>query len=132
MDSPATNGEWINRDLPSRSANPGRGLYLPATWRALGRELQLSPRELEITQSLFDDHKEETIAQDLRISVHTVHTYVKRIYQKLVARSRVEVICIVVAAERQLSSRQAIEQNGHRIVLESNPDTNGISLRENQ
>ena len=78
----------------------------------------------EITQSLFDDHKEETIAQDLRISAHTVHTYIKRIYQKLIARSRVEVVCIVVITERQMTCRDAVEQNGHGQVAENKPDTN--------
>lgn len=83
-------------------ANPGRGLYLAATWQALCKVLQLSPRELEITQAVFDDLSEPAMAEKLDISVHTVHTYLKRLYLKLGARSRVEVVCIVVAAERAL------------------------------
>ena len=36
------------------TANPGRRLFPPATWRTVGELLQLSPRELEITQAVFD------------------------------------------------------------------------------
>ena len=91
----------LERTAPERTA-PGRGLFLARTWWALGQTLQLSPRELEIAQAVFDDRSEAAIARDLELSVHTVHTYTKRLYQKLGASSRVELVCIVVAAEREM------------------------------
>ena len=98
---------------PRKTVNPGRGLYLEETWLRLGSLLRLSPRELEITQAVFDDHAEVTMAEGLGISIHTVHTYLKRLYQKLGARSRVEVVCIVVAAERSLLSRNPRRDQHH-------------------
>lgn len=90
----------------SPSFNPGRLLYLDSTWQALRLALQLSNRELEIAQAIFDDKRESQVAKDLGISVHTVHTYLKRLFQKLGARSRVEVVCIIVAHERRLTGRE--------------------------
>jgi DNA-binding CsgD family transcriptional regulator len=52
----------------------------------------LSPRELQIVQHILFDEKEQTIAARLGISVHTVHTHLKRIYAKLGVSSRVELI----------------------------------------
>lgn len=83
-------------------SNPGRGLYLASTWEALRGALRLSQRELEIAQAVFDDASEAEIAEVLDISVHTVHTYLKRLYQKLGANSRVQLVCIVVDRERKL------------------------------
>ena len=86
-------------------SKPGRNLFRPSEWERLGNILQLSPRELEILQAVFDDLSEPVIAKRLDLSVHTVHTYLKRLYQKLDARSRVEVVCTVVAVERGMLRR---------------------------
>ena len=98
--------------------SPGRRMFFPATWQSVGEALQLSPRELQITQAVFDDRAESTIAVDLGMSVHTVHTYLKRLYQKLGARSRVELVCIVVAAERQNTRYETTEHDGQRRVMD--------------
>lgn len=94
----------------SESAKPGRNLFRPAEWERLQQVLQLSPRELEILQAVFDDLSEPAIATHLDLSVHTVHTYLKRLFQKLDANSRVEVVCTVVAVERGMGKRH--EHNG--------------------
>jgi len=56
------------------------------------RSLGLSPRERQIVRRVFDDLKENAIADDLSISPHTVHTHVERLYHKLGIGSRCEIV----------------------------------------
>lgn len=88
--------------------NPGRSLYLEHEWKALRAEFALSKRELEVVQGVFDDLSEGEIGRRMELSVHTVHTYLKRVFRKLKATSRVEVVCIVAAAEKRL---RRVEEN---------------------
>lgn len=52
-------------------------------WRLIAIRLRLSQREFQIVRHIFDGEKEIVVAAALDISVHTVHTHVKRLYQKL-------------------------------------------------
>jgi DNA-binding NarL/FixJ family response regulator len=67
-------------------------LLCDAEWKIVAQRLRLSPRELQIVQQIMVDKKECAIASQLCISVHTVHTHLKRIYWKLNVRSRVELV----------------------------------------
>ena len=71
-------------------------LFTPREWTALGDSLGLSPRELEIVQGVFDDRTEGSIAGELGISHHTVHTYLARIYRKVSASSRTQLVVRVM------------------------------------
>lgn len=71
-------------------------LFTPREWTALGDSLGLSPRELEIVQGVFDDRTEGAIAGELGISHHTVHTYLARIYRKVSASSRTQLVVRVM------------------------------------
>lgn len=53
------------------------------TLNAIGRTLNLTGRELQIIQGLFDGKREQTIAGELGISRCTVHTHLGRVYKKL-------------------------------------------------
>ena len=65
-------------------------------WKTTAQSLCISDRELQIIQGIFDDQKELTIAQDLTISAHTVHTHLGRLYRKLGVSSRAGlVLCIL-------------------------------------
>ena len=79
-------------------ARRGQRLLDESAWSRVADILGFSPRELQIVRALFDDRKETTIARDLGISRHTVHTYIERIYQNLDTRSRVELMGAVLAA----------------------------------
>jgi len=59
--------------------------------------LRISDRELQIIQRIFDDQKEFAIADELTISVHTVHTHVERLYRKLGISSRVGLILCILS-----------------------------------
>ncbi len=52
----------------------------------------LSPREEEVLKLLYRGATYKEISYTLSISIHTVHTYIKRIYHKLQANSRSEAI----------------------------------------
>ena len=94
--------------MPSDSPNPranasksrvglDRSLLRHEDWDRLGRSLHLSKRELQIVQSVFDDHKEVAIAEKLGISPHTINTYFQRLYQKLHVGSRPQLLVRVFA-----------------------------------
>lgn len=63
-------------------------LFSKEQWVDVIRHLSLSPRESQIVYYLFDDATEAAIAIRLGISVHTVHTYLGRLYAKLSVSSR--------------------------------------------
>lgn len=67
---------------------------------------------------------EPAIAKQLQLSVHTVHTYIKRLLGKLHAHSRVEVVCKVVAIERK--TRKGAEQlAGGQLLGDRVPQSGG-------
>ena len=99
-----------------RPASIGRAVLPPAAWHALGKCLKLCRRELQIVQSVFDDHKEQHIANDLGISPHTVNTYVQRLYHKLGVSSRSQLIVHVVS--QFLRSQEGDGNGGSRAGAE--------------
>ena len=84
----------------------GRSILSRAQWRAIGEALQLSARELQIVQCVFDGASEVSIATELGISAHTVHAYVRRLYHKLGICDRCELVVRVFAAYITLGARQ--------------------------
>lgn len=74
----------------------GRYILEPQDWERVRFSLRLSLREIQITQYIFDDEKTECIATELGISVHTVNTYLQRLYFKLRVRSRPQLILRVM------------------------------------
>ena len=58
----------------------------------------LSKREIEILECLYKGDSYKEIAAKLTVSIHTVHTHIKNIYEKLHAKDRPEAL---VAARRK-------------------------------
>ena len=80
-----------------KKTNYGRDVLSRAQWQSLARSLRFSPREFQIVQRIFDSETEAYIAAGLGISVHTVHTYLERLYRKLSVNGRCELIVRVFA-----------------------------------
>lgn len=55
---------------------------------ATAEELNLTPRELDILQSLVEGHSYKKIAEKLFISPLTVQSHIKRVYEKLQVHSK--------------------------------------------
>ena len=101
------NSEKLAPDPPSEKdcchACLGPGVFPPSDWLLLGSTLGLSPRELQVVQSVFEDEKQEAIAWRLGISAGTVNTYMQRLYAKLEVRSRPQLIVRLIAAYLSLA-----------------------------
>ncbi|RMG49200.1 MAG: LuxR family transcriptional regulator [Acidobacteria bacterium] len=99
----------FERRIPSPGGRTlqGRGVLAPLEWRMIAERLQLSPRELQVVQSVFDDKKEYAAALDLGISEHTFHTYLERLYRKLGVHSRCELIVRIFAEYRAMRDSRA-------------------------
>ena len=71
--------------------------YFPAGEKEPGEDAcSLSRRELEVLQSLFQGLTGEEIAQEMRLSINTIKSIIKRIYYKLGALNRSDAIRIAV------------------------------------
>jgi DNA-binding NarL/FixJ family response regulator len=57
-----------------------------------GEAVELSPREREVLELLARGFLYKEIAEMLKISVQTVNTYIRRIYEKLHVRSRAQAV----------------------------------------
>lgn len=68
------------------------------TWDAIVTSLHLSDRESQVVRCLLRDEPESVIADELRISPHTVHSHLERLYRKLHARSRCQVVIRIFEA----------------------------------
>jgi DNA-binding NarL/FixJ family response regulator len=77
--------------------HPGRSILTHNGWRTIAQALRISNRELQIIQGIFDDRKEYAIAYELKISVHTVHTHLERLYRKLGVSSRVALVLYILS-----------------------------------
>jgi len=62
--------------------------YFPSTPSPEAGDMDLSPRESEVVHLLAQGYLYKEIAEKLKISVRTVDTYIRRIYEKLQVRSR--------------------------------------------
>ena len=113
---PASNKQTATRDS---------SIFLSKEWDELGCDLKLSPRALQLVRGIFDDKTEEGIAYDLRISVHTVHSYLIRIYQRLGVCSREQLLVYIFgryleqhrSPESQRSARQSERPAKPRLQL---------------
>ncbi|NNM27921.1 MAG: helix-turn-helix transcriptional regulator [Akkermansiaceae bacterium] len=92
------------------AAPPGSDLFSAREWKAIAAKLRLSAREVQIVRSIFDDVTDSTIATDLGISVHTVHTHCRRLYRKLGTTSRVEVVLRIVREHFRLTAGRQSRQ----------------------
>ncbi len=86
-----------------------RTLLSGAEWRAIARRLNLSKREVEVVQGIFDGEKVASIALKLGISHHTVNTHVERLYQKLGVGNRCQLLTRIFAAYLSLRSNPGRE-----------------------
>ncbi len=69
-------------------------------WAQLAHSLELSPRQAEIVENLLCGGAAQQIARDLKISVSTVRTHLRRLFQELDIGDRIELILCIFARLR--------------------------------
>ncbi|HXI69652.1 MAG TPA: response regulator transcription factor [Verrucomicrobiae bacterium] len=69
-----------------------QNFYRTESQDAGGETIELSPREREVLELLARGYLYKEIAEMLKISVQTVNTYIRRIYEKLHVRSRAQAV----------------------------------------
>jgi DNA-binding NarL/FixJ family response regulator len=74
----------------------GAAMFSKQAWDEIARSLKLSGQELQIVRGVFDDNTELAIANNLRVSPHTVHTHCERLYRKLALTDRVKLVLRVM------------------------------------
>lgn len=101
-------------------------LFSQARWSAIARDLRLSQRERQIVQLIFDGHKEASIARELGISVHTVHSHIGRLHRKLNVRDRCELLLRIFETYMSLESGGSASamQPRHRVLppIQASPE----------
>ena len=91
--SPAKPPAIIAARIQCRRLKP---LFSEGQWLSIADGLEFSRRELEIVRLVFQDAADCAIADELGISVNTVHTHLKRVYSKLGATSRAGLVLQIV------------------------------------
>jgi DNA-binding NarL/FixJ family response regulator len=69
-----------------------QNFYRNETQNNDGETVELSPREREVLELLARGYLYKEIAEMLKISVQTVNTYIRRVYEKLHVRSRAQAV----------------------------------------
>jgi DNA-binding CsgD family transcriptional regulator len=86
----------VNNQRDSRRKKRGSSLLTDHAWLEIGRTLGITKRELQIVRSVFDNLTEERIARRFKISPHTVHMHLNRVFKKLAVTSRTELVLRIV------------------------------------
>ncbi len=71
-------------------------MFSEQAWAEIARSLRLSGQELQIVRGVFDDCTEFAIADNLKVSPHTVHTHFERLHHKLAVTDRVGLVLRVM------------------------------------
>jgi hypothetical protein len=74
----------------------GADMLSEQAWQEIACSLKLSGQELRIVREAFDDCAECVIADNLKVSPHTIHTHFERLYRKLAVTNRVKLILRVI------------------------------------
>ena len=74
----------------------GASLLTDHAWLEISHTLGLTKRELQIVQGVFDNLPKAGIAKRLKISGHTVHTHLNRLFKKLTVTTRTELVLRIV------------------------------------
>lgn len=82
----------------------------PEEWVQLVQSLGLSPRQVDIVRHLLRGESDKQIAAELEISVPTVRTHLRRLFQKFGIGDRVELVLYIFACLRQDTTKPVMYQ----------------------
>lgn len=81
-----------------------------ATWRKVSVSLALSPQQLRIVELILQGQQDKEIASELGLSVPTVRTYLKRIFDRTGVADRLALVLHVFAIAQKLATKQSRHQ----------------------
>lgn len=110
---PAARGRHTANSLAQRYGHIEASLLTDHAWLEIARTLSITRRELQIVQSVFDNQHEAKIAERFKISPHTVHMHLHRLFMKLNVTSRTELVLRIV--------EQMVTQAEYQSVMSDNP-----------
>ncbi len=91
---------------PSRDDSMAPTFVVNSTGTAAAALKQLSDAQRRVLDLLLEGKSEKEVASKLRISQHTVHNHVKKIYLKMSVNSRPELLALFVTEERPVAGRK--------------------------
>ncbi len=74
-----------------------KSIFSDDEWERIKEAMRLSPRQLDVVKCLFRGFGDKQIANHLGIAVSTVRAYMSKLFLKLSAADRVEVILCVLS-----------------------------------
>jgi len=69
-------------------------------WHPIVRSLRLSGRQSRIVELILQGMRDKQIAAELKLSVHTIRTYMKRIFEKVGVDDRFELLLRMMATRK--------------------------------
>ena len=79
----------------------GDGLFTDAEWDELTGALSLTPRQQQISRCIARDMSDIQVAQAMGISIPTVRTHLRRIFDKLDVEDRTGLVVRLMTTFRQ-------------------------------
>jgi DNA-binding NarL/FixJ family response regulator len=72
------------------------------TWRAIAKELALSPQQIRIVEAILRGKQDKQIAAELGLSIPTVRTYLTRIFDRVEVEDRLRLVLRIFAMAQDL------------------------------
>ncbi|MEI6077839.1 MAG: helix-turn-helix transcriptional regulator [Verrucomicrobiota bacterium] len=94
--SPSPRTSSVKSERHSRRKLRGAAIFSDHAWHEIGRTLNITKRGLQIVQAVFDNQHESQIGKIFKISPHTVHMHMNRLFKKLNVTSRTELVLRIV------------------------------------
>jgi len=88
----------------SRRKPRGAVLLSDRAWQEIARTLGITKRKLQIVQAVFDNQHEADIAKRFKLSPHTIHMHLNRLFKKLTVTSRAGLVLRMVEQMVKLTS----------------------------
>ena len=74
----------------------GAAILSDHAWSEIAKTLRITKRELQIIQGVFDNLTQAAIANRLKMTEHTAHTHLNRLFVKLTVTTRTELVLRVM------------------------------------
>ena len=78
--------------VPEAAPAPSPEVYIATSVIAMGQRFGLTGREVEVLTLYALGHTQARVSEELHLSQNTVHTHIKRIYDKTDLHSRQEIL----------------------------------------